>query len=141
MKKIFSLLLALAMLCGIFLSLTLAFDANSLYNYRWELINDELVSVSHSENTENPLVMTSGSITDGNFKNVKYNLNKEIILKHENHWVIEWKSSGTWTDTTDGALLFAGSNSSTVENTEYLYRRHNSDFIAFGIRTGGQYHN
>jgi hypothetical protein len=28
-----------------------------------------------------------------------------------------------------------------VGDAEYLYRRHNSDFIAFGIRTGGQYHN
>ena len=141
MKKILSLILAFAILGAILPKLPSVLGTNSFCNYRWEVHNDEMISVSTNGNTENPLNTTSGSITDGKFSNVKYTLEQAIILKHDNPWVIEWKSSGTWTDTTDGALLFAGNASSTVENTEYLYRRHNSDFIAFGIRTGGQYHN
>ena len=141
MKKILSLIIALAILVAILPKFSLVSGTYLLCNYRWETHCDEMISVSSNGNTENALNMTSGSITNGKFSNVKYTLNQAIILKHDKPWVIEWKSSGTWTDTTDGALLFAGNSSSTVENTEYLYRRHNSDFIAFGIRTGGQYHN
>ena len=140
MKRIISLLIALPMLCSIFLAVA-ASETEQMHCYRWETINNTVVSVSANGNTENPLTMISGSITEGKFKNVKYSMEQAVILKHDKPWVIEWKSKGTWSDTTDGALLFAGADSSTVENTEYLYRRHNSDFIAFGIRTGGQYHN
>ena len=85
--------------------------------------------------------MTQGSITDGKFKNVKYTIGEAVVLKHDRPWILEWKSEGTWTDTTDGALLFAGNASSTVADTPYLYRRHNSDFIAFGVANGGRYYN
>ena len=111
------------------------------FYWKYDAQKNALVSTSTNGNTENVLTMTSGSITDGKFSKVKYTLDQSVILKHHKPWVMEWRSSGTWTDTTDGALLFAGGASSTAENTAYLYRRHNSDFIAFGMRTGGQYHN
>lgn len=110
-------------------------------NFRWECKNDQLVSVTEFGNTANNLTMTQGSITDGKFKNVKYTLNEAIILKHDQPWVFEWQSEGTWSDTTDGALLLAGNASSSVADTPYLYRRHNSDFIAFGVSSGGRYYN
>ena len=141
MKKALSLLLALTLLCGIFSIITLATNTDQLYNYRWETRNDTIVSVSTNGNTENVLTMTDGSIVDGKLSGVKYTIEQSVVLKHDKPWAIEWKSSGTWSDTTDGALLFAGADSSYVENAEYLYRRHNSDFIAFGVRNGGQYHN
>ena len=112
-------------------------------NFCWEL-NDEknaLVSIADQNYTQNPLTMTGGSIADGKFSKVKYTLEQAIVLKHDRPWVIEWKSAGTWTDTTDGALLFAGAASSTVPDLPYLYRRHNSDFIAFGVNSGGRYCN
>lgn len=112
-------------------------------NFRWEYDaqKNALVSGSSDGNTENALTMTSGSITDGKFSKVKYTLDEAVILKHDKPWAIEWKSSGTWTDTTDGALLLAGDAASSTADKPYLYRRHNSDFIAFGVSTGGQYHN
>ena len=112
-------------------------------NFRWEYDaqKNALVSGSGDGNTENALTMTSGSITDGKFSKVKYTLDEAVILKHDKPWAIEWKSSGTWSDTTDGALLFAGDAASSTADKPYLYRRHNSDFIAFGVSTGGQYHN
>ena len=112
-------------------------------NFYWKISNDgnSLVNVTNSFFKENSLTLTNGSITDGKFSKVKMTLSEKIILKHYSPWFIEWKSEGTWTDTTDGALLFAGAANSTIADTPYLYRRHNSDFIAFGISSGGRYYN
>lgn len=107
-------------------------------NFRWEMKDGQLVSVGRDEN---PLTLLQGTITDGKLSKVKYAMNESVVLSHMQPWIIEWKSSGTWTDTTDGALLFAGADSSTVADTPYIYRRHNSDFIAFGVRENGQYCN
>ena len=112
-------------------------------NFYWQ-INDtgnSLVSVADSFYKENNLTLTSGSITDGKFSGVKLTLAEEIVLKHDKPWFIEWKSKGTWSDTTDGALLLAGAANSSTSDTPYLYRRHNSDFIAFGVSSGGRYYN
>ena len=118
-----------------------ATDPEMPKDYRWECQNDQMVSITDRGNIENTLTMTQGSITDGKFKNVKYTLNEAVILKHDCPWILEWRSSGTWSDTTDGALLFAGNASSSVADTPYLYRRHNSDFIAFGVAVGSRYYN
>lgn len=110
-------------------------------NFRWEMKGGQFVGVDTDGYTANPLNMTQGSITDGKFSKVKCILDESVVLQHSLPWIIEWKSSGTWTDTTDGALLFAGADSSTVADLPYIYRRHNSDFIAFGVRKNGQYYN
>ena len=112
-------------------------------NFYWKINNagNSLVSVTNSFFKENNLTITNGSITDGKFSKVKMTLAEEIVLKHDNPWFIEWKSEGNWSDTTDGALLLAGSPNSTTADTPYLYRRHNSDFIAFGVSSGGRYYN
>ena len=112
-------------------------------NFRWEMDreNDALVSVSGGNYTENPLTMTDGAISDGKLSKVKYVLEQAIVLKHDQPWSIQWRSEGTWSDTTDGALLFAGAASSATQDIPYLYRRHNSDFIAFGVNSGGRYYN
>lgn len=112
-------------------------------NFYWEMNAEKtaLVSIAADDHTENPLTMTAGSITDGTLSRVKYTLEKAIVLKHNRPWSIRWKSAGTWSDTTDGALLLAGSPTSSTADTPYLYRRHNSDFIAFGYASGGRYYN
>lgn len=110
-------------------------------NFRWEMKDGQFVSVDTDGYTANPLNMIQGTITDGKFSKVKCVLNEAVVLSHAQPWIMEWKSSGTWTDTTDGALLFAGADSSSTANTPYLYRRHNSDFIAFGVSKNGQYYN
>ena len=112
-------------------------------NFRWELNGDQdaLISISEGGYTENSLTMTAGSITDGKFSKVKYTMAQTVVLNHDQPWSIQWHSEGTWTDTTDGALLFAGAATSATPDTPYLYRRHNSDFIAFGVNSGGRYYN
>ena len=110
-------------------------------NFRWETQADILVSVTSSGNTANSLTMTHGSITDGVFAKTRFTMSQGISLRHDLPWCVEWKSSGTWTDTTDGALLFAEANTSATADACYFYRRHKNDFFAFGSYTGGKYHN
>ena len=110
-------------------------------NFRWEMKDDAFVSVTADGNTENDLTMTHGTITDGVFAKTRFTMSQGIRLGHDLPWVVEWKSSGTWTDTTDGALLFSEAASSSTADACYFYRRHNNDFFAFGSCTGGKYHN
>jgi hypothetical protein len=85
--------------------------------------------------------MTHGTITDGTFSKTRFTMSQGISLRHDLPWAVEWKSSGTWTDTTDGALLFAEANTSATADACYFYRRHKNDFFALGSYTGGKYHN
>jgi len=110
-------------------------------NFRWETKDDVFVSVTTDNNLENPLTMTHGTITDGTFSKTRFAMSQGIRLRHDLPWCVEWKSSGTWTDTTDGALLFSQANTSSTADACYFYRRHNNDFFAFGTCTGGRYHN
>ncbi len=110
-------------------------------SFRWETQNDALVSITSDGNEKNKLTMTHGTITDGVFSKTRFTMSQGINLRHDLPWCVEWKSAGTWTDTTDGALLFAESTTSSTPDAYYLYRRHNSDFLAFGYSTGGKYYN
>lgn len=110
-------------------------------SYHWKFNGTELVAVTDDGYTKNPLKRLAGSVTNGVHRGTRYELGREIMLYHNSSWVIEWRSRGTWTDNTDGALLFSGSTVSRTADTPYLYRRHNSDFIAIGVFAGEQYHN
>lgn len=110
-------------------------------NFRWELKDNALVSVTAGGNAENNLTMTHGTISDGTFSKTRFTMSQGISLRHDLPWAVEWKSSGTWTDTTDGALLFSEAATSSTADAYYFYRRHNNDFFAFGSNTGGKYHN
>ena len=110
-------------------------------NYRWEFNGSDLSSVTTGNNTPNALTRLAGSITDGVHTHSRFQMSENVVLYHDRPWTIEWKSAGTWTDTTDGALLFAGATTSNTADTPYIYRRHKSDFIAIGVYTGGRYHN
>ena len=110
-------------------------------SFRWETQGDALVSVATDGNTKNDLTMTHGTIVDGVYSRTRFTMSQGIRLRHDLPWAVEWKSAGTWTDNTDGALLFAEANTSTAPDTCYFYRRHKNDFFAFGTRTAGNYHN
>ena len=110
-------------------------------NFRWETQENALVSITGDGNTENALTMTHGTITDGVYAKTRFTMSQGISLRHDLPWCVEWKSSGTWTDTTDGALLFAEATASATADASYFYRRHKNDFFALGTYTGGKYHN
>lgn len=111
-------------------------------SYHWAFNGKELATVADDGYTKNTLKRLAGSVTSAGIQHgTRYALGQKITLYHNSSWVIEWRSSGTWTDAADGALLFCGATASNTADTPYLYRRHKSDFIAIGVYTGGQYHN
>lgn len=106
-------------------------------NYRWETVNDKLVSVTEDGNTFNALAMHSGSISDGTYSSARYCTAQTVRLEHDRPWVMEWKDSGNWTS----GMLFATQASDAYANAPYLYRRAGSSLIAFGVHTGTSYTN
>lgn len=99
-------------------------------NFRWEIENNAMVSVTTDGNTVNDLTLTSGSITGGALKNIRYSLSKAVNLYHDVPWVIEWRSSGNW----DGMLLASNADTS-VNGTTYLFRFASMNFLALGDHT------
>ncbi len=111
--------------------------------YSWQLNADgtALENASADGLTDNALTMTQGSISGGVFTKTRFTLDKTVHLRHDKPWSIEWRSSGTWTDTTDGALLLSVADTSGSIANRYIYRRYNNEFIALGAYEKGSYHN
>lgn len=106
--------------------------------YRWEVRNDVLESVPDGGGAWNNALRHNGTISDGTFTDGRYALSKSIILNHDEPWILEWKSSGPWTD---GSLLFSSASVSKYEGNTYLFRRKNSSLIALGEYSDGTFYN
>ena len=105
--------------------------------FRWELSEDAFVSVTTGSNTENPLTMDGGTISDGAFSNVRGSLEKSVYLYHDRPWVLEWSCTGDY-----NATLFTSTNNSATVGMRYLFRANNaSGLIAFGEYDGSQHNN
>jgi hypothetical protein len=107
-------------------------------DYRWELKGDELTSVTDGGNVFNAATMFHGNLTDGTMKQAIYNLSRSVILKHDSPWVVEWKSSGSFSG---GSMLLATSRTRGVTNSPFLFRHQNSEFIALGYWNGSTHSN
>lgn len=105
-------------------------DERSLQDFRWEIENNAMVSVTTNGNTINDLTLNTGSITGGVLKNIRYSLSKAVNLYHDEPWVMEWRSSGNW----DGMLL-ASNLDTAVNGTTYLFRFAPMKFLALGDHT------
>ena len=111
-------------------------------NYLWAVSNGALSTAATGDGiTANPVDLTAGSITDGEFSGANYSIETEVWLSHSRPWSVEWKSTGTWTGKGNGALLFSNTAASGGAGNMYIYRRTNADFIAMGCYEGGKYHN
>ena len=106
--------------------------------YRWETANDTLQSVTTGGATYNGLSMSQGSVSGNEYTSARFSLHEGVVLKHDEPWILEWKSSGSWTD---GSLLFSAYNKSKYEGNRYLFRRKNSTLIALGEYSGGTFYN
>ena len=107
-------------------------------DYRWELKGDELTSVTDGGNVFNAATMFHGNLSDGTMKQAIYNLSRSVILKHDSPWVVEWKSSGSFSG---GSMLLATSRTRGVTNSPFLFRHQNSEFIALGYWNGSTHSN
>ena len=61
--------------------------------YRWELQNNELVSVGKDSN---PLTRIAGSIENNVFTSARYRMENPVELLHNQDWSVEFKVSGAW---------------------------------------------
>ena len=107
-------------------------------SYRWEVVDDQLVSVTTDGNVFNNALIKTGDISGNSFSDVRYSLSKSVIMEHDRPWILEWKSSGIWTD---GGLLLSSQANSKYEGNTYIFRRKNSTLIAVGQYSDGTYHN
>ena len=110
-------------------------------DYRWEMQGDTLTSITSDTYINNDLTTLTGSISDGKLSQVQMKTEQNIVLRHDRTWTLEWQSSGTWKDSSNGAIFLSTDPTSTADGTYYLYRRGGSDLIALGNRTGGKHIN
>ncbi|MBE6924205.1 MAG: hypothetical protein E7466_03055, partial [Ruminococcaceae bacterium] len=108
--------------------------------YRWETNSDKLTSITdgYTANTANQL---AGTITNGVYSGTYFRLDKPVVLRHDRFWSVEWQSEGSWKDAASGTLLLASALNGNQEHATYLYRRHESQIIAFGERYDGSHQN
>ena len=105
---------------------------------RFEIVDGALASVTTDGNSENKLILTSGSVSDSVLNNAIYDIEKDIILKHDKKWVIEWKGSGVWS----GMLLSSNATAGVVD-APYIFKTANTEtqLLAFGAYISQKYHN
>jgi hypothetical protein len=80
-------------------------------------------------------------VVDGKHSKSRYQLAEALVLYHDRPWTVEWKSSGDWSGSGAGALLFSSTEANNADGNVYFYRRQHNDLFALGIRTGNVYHN
>ena len=102
-------------------------------NYFWQTENGNFQSKTTDGAAYNYATKQAGSISGTTHTGTRYTLERNVELNHDQPWVIEWKSSGQWTD---GSMLLASSTSSYTANSPYLYRRAANSVIAFGQFSG-----
>ena len=106
-------------------------------NFRFETVNDKLVSVTTDGNTENTVTQNQGTIVDGLYTNAQFSLGTTIELLHNRAWAIEWKIQGR-----PNILLLSSKNQSALnKNGDYYLFFSNSGFVALGEYTGAQFDN
>ncbi|MBQ3214805.1 MAG: hypothetical protein IJB11_01660, partial [Oscillospiraceae bacterium] len=112
-------------------------DSSDSSNYRWEIGDGVLKSVTDGGAMYNHPIQHLGSISGSTITGGRFSLDQTVYLNHDQPWVIEWKSS-SWTS---NSMLLSTYSISGYEGNRFLFRRNNSDLIAIGERSGNQYNN
>ncbi len=112
-------------------------DSTVGQNYRWETMNNKLVSTTKDGSVYNSALIHEGSVSGNTITAAKWSLDKPVILKHSDPWIIEWKASN-WNKHT---MLLSTYDTSGYTGNRYLYRRSGSGLIALGYQGDGNYHN
>ena len=113
-------------------------STNGAADYRWELDGNEFKSVTDGGNVFNEATLFHGAINKGTMEQAIYNLSRSVVLKHDSPWVVEWKSSGSFSG---GSMLLATSRTRGVTNSPFLFRYQNSEFISIGYWNGSTHSN
>ncbi len=113
-------------------------STTSADDFRWETIDNELVSVTDGGNVFNRAERFHGDINNNVMSQSIFSLSRAVVLKHDVPWVVEWKSSGSFGG---GAMMLATERTYGVTDAAYLFRFKESRFIAFGAWDGTKHNN
>ena len=106
-------------------------------NFHWESIGADLFETENANNTKNKLTKLGGTASNGVLSNTYYKIETPVQLRHDMAWVVEWSCGGDWS-----GMLLSAEGISSIEGNTYLFRSNqNTDFLGFGERRGGNYHN
>ena len=98
-------------------------------SYRWEMASDGFNPVAATGLTVNTPKVMLGGVTGGKFSGAQYQLSRDVVLRHDRPWVMEWQSEGQFTG---GAMLLAAHERNNAYNAPYLFRYSGSSLLAFG---------
>ena len=107
-------------------------------SYRWEKASDGFNPVAATGLTVNTPKVMLGGVTGGKFSGAQYQLSRDVVLRHDRPWVMEWQSEGQFTG---GAMLLAAHERNNAYNAPYLFRYSGSSLLAFGCYTGSEHSN
>ncbi|MBQ4118544.1 MAG: DUF4886 domain-containing protein, partial [Oscillospiraceae bacterium] len=107
-------------------------------NYRWEFNGTDLAAVTG----ENTLTKNAGTTTNGVFDKTRYALEKSVYLLHNEPWTVEWKSEGTFKNTSgSGARVFTTDDVNANYNARYIFKSNVDWLIAMGEKNTTGSHN
>lgn len=103
-------------------------EKETLSSYRFEIIDDELTSISSEEFKKNQITQENGTITNGLIQNGLFKIENAIVLLNNEEWSIEIKAKGNWT-----GMIFGSSKNTYEAQLPYIFKTTtNSGLIAFG---------
>ena len=108
-------------------------------HFLWEFDQNDLVCVDGN----NGLTRVAGTVSDGIFSNVAYSLGKKVELLHNEPWIVEWRSEGTFrnSESSSGGRIFTSSFVNADYGARYLFKSANSWIIAMGEKSKSGSHN
>ena len=106
-------------------------------NYRWEMQDNVLQSVTKDGAVYNGLAMHYGKISDNTIIDGRFTTSKTVVLNHDRPWVVEWKSNGN----TAGQLLMSAQTIGIDTDNAYLYVTTGNKKVFLGYSSGSQYNN
>ena len=112
--------------------------ARSLDSYNWSFNGTNLVSDPAEGDLDNSLKLLGGSVTDGAFNAIRYQISRSICLNHDQEWGIEIQLSN-W-NAASGSMILSGGAAATT-GQPYLYFRPTDYFVGFGYYDGAKYNN
>ena len=107
-------------------------------NFRFETIDDELVSVTTDGNNKNTITKIKGEISDGFYNSGHFSVETTIELLHNRRWAVEWKVKGD-----PSMLLLSGQSTSSgnINGDCYLFMHNTKPIISLGEYIGPHFTN
>ena len=107
-------------------------------HFYWKTEGSSLVNLTDGGHSANSATKKAGSIDDGVINNAYFQLEKPVVLRHDQPWTVEWRVSGTsWS-----GMLLSDAATGNAAGNQYLFKtKSDAGFVGFGESISGSYHN